>query len=374
MRHARTQPRPATCTPAEADAVWASSPPPRRPLHVTYILPHHHLTGGMKILVEHVRGLRARGHRVRTLLRGRASRAIPAWSDVQADEERVLAMDEPTAPALAGTDVVVVGWFQNLFDWVGLGPPVLYFEQGHEILYGDRPQGEAGERLEAQFEQALRLPVSLVAVSPYVAELLTGRFGRAVGVVVNGIDLEAFRPSSHPHGHRVLLVGNPRLPFKDFTTALAAIQRAHRAVPDLSLTWVSQVPVQLSASLFPFRNVVSPPQAELPTLYREHDAFLFTSRYESFPLPPIEAMASGLPVITTRCGGVTTYARPGWNCAMAAPGDAAALGEALAAVLRDEAIARLLGQRGRATAERFTWDAALDALEDALLRTARLRS
>jgi len=57
---------------------------------------------------------------------------------------------------------------------------------------------------------------------------------------------------------------------------------------------------------------------------------------------------------------------------MAAPGDAAALGEALAAVLRDEAVARALAQRGRETAERFSWDTAIDLLEDALLRTSQL--
>jgi len=353
-----------------ADAVWAGPPPARRSLHLTYVLPHDKVTGGMKVLLEHVRRLRTRGHFVRVVLRGPLARAIPPWSDAQADEERVLAPGAPVGDAAAHTDVVVVGWYQNLFEWVGLGPPVLYFEQGHELLFGDRPEGDLGARLEAQFEAALRLPVPLAAVSPHVAELLRARLGRSVGVVVNGIDLDAFRPEPHPRGHRVLLVGNPALRFKDFATAFAAIERARRRVPDLSVTWVSQVPVALSRTPFPFHNAVSPPQALLPAIYRAHDAFLFTSRYESFPLPPIEAMASGLPVVTTRCGGVTTYARPGWNCAMAAPGDARALGDALAAVLEDEGTSRLLGTRGRATAERFTWDAALDQLEDALLRVA----
>jgi len=357
---------------ARADSIWAGEPPPRRPLRIAYLLPHHNVTGGMKILVEHVRWLRARGHRVRAVLRGAAAHALPPWTDVQADEERVLAPGEPARRGLEGTDVAVVGWYQSLFEWGALGVPVLYFEQGHEILFGDRPPGELGERLEAQFDAALRLPLPVAAVSPHVAELLSRRFERPVGVIVNGIDLAAYRPAPHPHGHRVLLIGNPRLPFKDFSTALRAIEHAHRTVPDLSVTWVSQVPVTLTATPFPFENVVSPPQGSLPGLYRAHDVLLFTSRYESFPLPPFEAMASGLPVVTTRCGGVTTYARPGWNCAMAAPGDAAALGEALAAVLRDEAVARALAQRGRETAERFSWDAAIDLLEDALLRTSQL--
>jgi len=358
-----------------ADDVWSRPVPPRRPLDVTYVLPHHHVTGGMKILVEHVRRLRARGHRVRTVIRSPvAERALPPWTDVAADEEIVLRDPGQRARrAVPHTDVVVVGWFQNLFEWAVAGHPVLSFEQGHELVFGDVPPGPRGAELEAQFDAALRLPVPMAAVSPHVGGLLARRSGRRIGVVVNGIDLEAFRPDGHPRRQRVLLVGNPSLGFKDFPTALEAVRRAHARVPGLELTWVSQVPVRIPAAPFPFANVVSPPQGELPALYRAHDAFLFTSRYESFPLPPIEAMASGVPVITTDCGGVTTYARPGWNCAMAPPGSAAALGDALATVLLDPACARTLAERGRATAERFSWDAALDQLEAALLRTTLLR-
>lgn len=36
---------------------------PMRKLRVAYMLPHHNITGGMKCLVEHIRLLRARGHR-----------------------------------------------------------------------------------------------------------------------------------------------------------------------------------------------------------------------------------------------------------------------------------------------------------------------
>lgn len=62
-------------------------------------------------------------------------------------------------------------------------------------------------------------------------------------------------------------------------------------------------------------------QSDLPRLYRGHDAFLFTSRYEAWGMPVMEAMASGLPLVTTNCKGVATFAQHGVNCLMAAPDD-----------------------------------------------------
>lgn len=44
-------------------------------------------------------------------------------------------------------------------------------------------------------------------------------------------------------------------------------------------------------------------------------------RYEAWGMPVLEAMASGLAVVTTRCYGVTHFAEHGRNCLMADPGD-----------------------------------------------------
>ena len=55
----------------------------------------------------------------------------------------------------------------------------------------------------------------------------------------------------------------------------------------------------------------------MPLLYRGHAAFLFTSRYEAWGLPVMEAMASGLPVVATRCLGLAAFAEHGFNCLLA---------------------------------------------------------
>ncbi len=350
------------------------APVPERPLDLIYLLPHHNLTGGMKILLEHIRRLRARGHRVRAAYRGFAKRAIPEWSDVETDGEIVNEATVGLGPRLTGADAVVVGWYQSLFECVGAPSPVIYFEQGHEVLFGDVHSSTEGRAFADQFDQALRLPFPLAAVSRHVAAILEARSGRRAAFWPNGIDLERFHPDGHLPGRKVLLVGNPGLAFKGFQTALEALAKAYRAGPTFTVTWVSQKAVEVSGIPFPLENVVSPPQDQLPAIYRAHDLFLFTSRYEAFPLPPIEAMASGVPVVATQCGGIATYALAGHDAVLCPVNDVASLASAVSRLLQQPETLRLLSSRGRAAAERFTWDAALDAVEATLRPLADTRT
>ena len=374
-------PRPPAAPPAlpalPVDAVWETPLPRRRTLDLIYLLPHHNLTGGMKILLEHIRRLRARGHRVRAAYRGRGTTAIPEWSDVQADGEILGPLREPIGPLLTGADAVVAGWYQSLFECQDSPSPVVYFEQGHETLFGDVGDSDAGRDLARQFEGTMRMPFPVTAVSHAVAGILRARFGRRAPVWFNGIDLERFHPDGHLDGRaparRVLLVGHPALPFKGFRTALDALDRAFRAGPPFEVTWVSQKAVEVTNAPFPITNVVSPPQDQLPAIYRSHDLFLFTSRYEAFPLPPIEAMASGVPVVATQCGGIATYALGGHDAVLCPVDDVPSLATAVSRLLASPSTLKLLSERGRAAAERFTWDAALDAIEASLLRVAESR-
>ena len=366
----RLAPHPAPPEALRADGTWDLPDAPARPLDLIYLLPHHNLTGGMKILLEHVRRLRQRGHRVRAAYRGYGKRAIPDWSDVETDGEILGPIDAPLGPRLAGADAVVVGWYQSLFECAGAPSPLVYFEQGHEVLFGDVREDAESQALAAQFDQALHLPVPVAAVSHHVGAVLRARFGRRAAVWPNGIDLERFRPDGHAPGRKVLLVGHPALPFKGFRTALEALAGAWRAGTRFEVTWVSQKPVEVSGVPFPLWNVVSPPQDQLPGIYRRHDLLLFTSRYEAFPLPPIEAMASGVPVVATQSGGIATYALAGHDAVLCPVNDAASLARAVSAVLSDPETGRRLSARGRAAAERFGWDAALDAIEGSLRRVA----
>jgi glycosyltransferase involved in cell wall biosynthesis len=355
------------------DAVWdGPAPPVTRPLRVTYVLPGHTLTGGMKMLIEQMRQLKRRGHTVQAVFRGPAgSPVMPPWADLRADVEVLVDEGKPIAAALPPSDVVVAGWFNLIEELAGSPYPVLYWEQGHEFLFGDVPPTASGAHWDQVFLRSMFRPVALAGVSGVVREVLAGKFGRRCGLVPNGIDTERFRPGpALPAEGRVLLVGNPRQEFKGFEVALYALGKVFERMPQVRVTWVCQAKPAVCEVPFPLEFVVNPPQERLPDLYRAHDVLLFTSWYEAFGMPPLEAMACGVPVVATNSLGVETYARPGENCLLADPGDVDSLAWGVLEVLRGTGVAATLREGALRTAAEFSWEAIAVRLEEALRRVA----
>jgi glycosyltransferase involved in cell wall biosynthesis len=112
------------------------------------------------------------------------------------------------------------------------------------------------------------------------------------------------------------------------------------------------------------------PDADLPALYRHARAVVFPSLYEGFGLPPLEAMACGCPVASSRRASLAEVC--GDAAAVLEPEDPRQMADTIAAVLDDEQLRTQLRERGLAWASRFTWDAAAEAHLDVYRRAARL--
>ncbi len=95
------------------------------------------------------------------------------------------------------------------------------------------------------------------------------------------------------------------------------------------------------------------PDEELPALYRGALAFVYPSQDEGFGLPVLEAMASGLPVITTTGGALPEAA--GDAALLVPPGSSSDLAAAMKRLAEDAALRSDLRTRGEARARRFTW-------------------
>jgi glycosyltransferase involved in cell wall biosynthesis len=92
----------------------------------------------------------------------------------------------------------------------------------------------------------------------------------------------------------------------------------------------------------------------LAALYRLADVFVFPSLYEGFGLPPLEAMASGTPVITSNVSSLPEVV--GDAAIKIDPYDPSAIAEALGRVLTDAALRADLRARGLERARSFSWE------------------
>jgi glycosyltransferase involved in cell wall biosynthesis len=106
------------------------------------------------------------------------------------------------------------------------------------------------------------------------------------------------------------------------------------------------------------------PRAELVDRYYAADIFAFAPIWnEGFGLPPVEAMAAGLPVVTSRSGTVMETVVDGKTGYLVEKNNAAELAEALLVLLKDDRRREAMGRAGRRRAlGYFSWDAIAEGM------------
>ena len=97
------------------------------------------------------------------------------------------------------------------------------------------------------------------------------------------------------------------------------------------------------------------PQERLRHYYHAADAVVVSSRYESFGLVAVEALASGVPVVASAAGGLTSIIRDGENGLLVRWRDPRAFAGRLDELLSDVALRTRLAAHARASVERFGW-------------------
>jgi len=114
------------------------------------------------------------------------------------------------------------------------------------------------------------------------------------------------------------------------------------------------------------------PRTGLGGYFEACDLFAFHSTYETFGLVVAQAMSYGRAVVTVRSTALPEVV--GDAGVLVPPGDAAALGDAIAALARDPARRRQLGEAGRRRAAAlYAWDRVADGYERVLARAAEAR-
>ena len=194
----------------------------------------------------------------------------------------------------------------------------------------------------------------------------------AVPVVGNGIDLDAFRGPQRRGlrgaGARLLCVAR-LAPAKNHALLLQTVARLVESGRDISLTLVGDGPLRGALEERARELGISERvrfagrRTDTAAFYRDCDLFVLLSDYEGMPMSIIEAMASGLPVVATRAGGVAELVADGVNGALV-EADAAAAAGAIAAICDDPALYARLSAGAVRTSSHYSAEAMMEKYVD----------
>lgn len=207
----------------------------------------------------------------------------------------------------------------------------------------------------------------LVAVSETLRQELTARGidPTKIKVINNGVELEEFYPGTADRkalGLPVdvplaLFVGDIKLPRKNLETLLQAL----KFLPEVHLAVAGKLPgspyPQLAKQLglsdrvhfLGFRRDVA-------DIMRGVDLFVVPSRYDTFGLVVLEAMASGIPVITTKAMGVAALVTPESGIVLSDTEDVEALTDAISKIATNPRLSQAMSKAGVAIAQSHSWN------------------
>jgi glycosyltransferase involved in cell wall biosynthesis len=159
-------------------------------------------------------------------------------------------------------------------------------------------------------------------------------------------------------GSRLLFVGR-LASVKGLPVLLEALAEIVKDRPDVKLTIAGDGPDRaalesMAARLNLTANVAFSgyrSQAQVRELLQQTDVFVLPSFAEGVPVVLMEAMAAGVPVVTTRIAGIPELVEDGVSGSLTSPGDAQNLRSAIVRLLEDPDLRRRFGREGRKTIE-----------------------
>lgn len=255
------------------------------------------------------------------------------------------------------------GWSWHLFAapaiWLAWlrGVPVVVNYRG-----GQAPEFLAREvRL---VRPTLRRADTLVVPSGFLQQVFASH-GFESQLVPNVIDLQRFRPALPPAFERPpnILVARNLEAIYGIDCAIEALARLREEHPTARLTVAGSGPEEGALRALARRlgvagavSFTGPVDGEaMPRLYREAAVALNASHADNMPNSVLEALASGVPVVSTRVGGVPFIVRHGHSALLVPPGDPAAMAAALGRLLGEPELAGRLTANGLEAVRQYDW-------------------
>lgn len=309
--------------------------------------------GGARFIYHLASALADKGHDVEVIIPQKAAQVWPLRAKVRH-------VQELTPNSIPPADFILPNFYLTV-------KPALESQKGRVVRLSLGyepfwvPDAEAAK-------QTYLTGIPIMSISQWHRRILLQETGLESTVISAGVDTLTF----HPYPKHSLVAGRKNIfyimrdPASGYTWKgsmefIRAISKLKGHV-DFDLT-VSIPENALFTFPVPHQIKTTTSDQEMAQLYAKADLFVYTSYFEAFGLPPLEAMACGTAVVTTDCGGNRDYVRPGENCLLVPPSDVEQLSSAIYRLLTNDNQRQCLASQGLDFAQDWTWRRTADQVE-----------
>lgn len=193
------------------------------------------------------------------------------------------------------------------------------------------------------------------------------KFGFKTIIIPNIIDLDRFvvndrKNNIEKRAPHIVVTRNLELIY-DIATVVRAFSYIRKNIPAARLTIAGSGPErsvleQLVANLELDKGVCFTGRLDnekIAALYQEADVMVNASLVDNMPISILEALASGVPVVSSNAGGIPYLVTHEKNALLVSPADPAAMAEAVLRVLDDRDLAERLIEEGLKLSQKFAW-------------------
>lgn len=325
------------------------------PKKIVYIIPSTRISGGLHIILIHTNMLLVRGYDVSMI--NLEKETSVGWYE---NKVPIISAFNIDGPFLNDVDILIATHWTTAF-YMDLMPAKrkMYFVQSDERRFNPFGQKEI-----SLIETTYHFDCEYMTEAIWIQRWLKQEFNKDAYYVPNGIDLDVFNPN-HPLKKggtkpRILIEGATDVWYK-------GMHNAYTAVKDLNCEiWIVSNHGRPKRGWRYESFFCNVPIRKMASIYASCTILLKMSEVEGFFGPPLEAMACGCAVVTTKCTGHDEYIKNDYNALIVERNNVKAASKAIKLLIKDGKLREGLVKNGYETAKKWSWKRSIYFLEKAI--------
>lgn len=216
-----------------------------------------------------------------------------------------------------------------------------------------------------------------VAISQYCAKTFEEVYGRSVETIptiINGVDINKFKPDRTKHSMIKLINIGRFYPQKNQKMLIKAFSEIHKQCPNTLLEIVgdgylrSELEAEVRSCGLEDAVIMEGESNSIPKKLNDSDIYVMSSDFEGLPVSVLEAMATGLPIVSTKAGGTVDIVKDSINGLLVPIGDVDALVNAILRLVTNPEERKAMGEESRIMAKSFSIEECARKYQELYLR------